>query len=1492
VSSIMHRTVFFRWSKKLRSVISLCAVSFRFKIALRRTVLLAMCLLSTGALGLYHPPKASAALDPSLSQYWLSMGPIAGSTSASYTYASLFNPANSGKTIIAKRIRLNSDAVAAAVFQDLDLFRTSAASGGTQIAATNIPKKNTDSADSIADARYAGVTTTKVGTNDSRLMSVVAASAIGNANGGRDYTFNNNQLVLQPGEGIALGQTAVGDADQRIRMAVEWEESATTPASSDDFMLAFPRVENAGAVNYKFQTLMNPVGSGKTALISRLNLDVDCDTTAVFTNQIVIRRISAASAGTQIASANIPKKHTDGADSVMEARYSGVTATLSGVTDSVIDQVTPCGAANQPHAHDELTFGGTTENLVLQPGEGIALLEYSAGDIDQLVRLSAVWEEQATTPAAAAEYTQSIGPVTGVATSGYAYVSFFNPVGSGKTAVVDRVNVASDTIAAGSAVALTMQRISAASAGTQVLGSNVVKNNSGSANSVMEIRKASPTVTKVGTAAARMMTVDTPAAVGQLNGHFNRAFGGDQPLILAQGEGVVFYQEAAGSTNLRVNIGLQWDEEAAAPTNTGEYMMNAGPITGSTVSGYAYAAMMNPTGSGKNVVFHRLAVNLDATGTNVYVPMSVQRISAASAGTLIAASDTPAKNTATSASVVNVRTTGVTVTKTGGANARMNSVTTPGAAAAAGAPHVGGNSEYDYDNTEALVLKPGEGIVLYQEAAATTTMKVRFQMEWAELASAPTSQSEYTISTGPITGSTTSGYTYSSFLNPAGTGKSFIVKRIEVRADRTGTLTAPGYIPATVRRITASSVGTAITTTDIPVKNTSTATSLASIRMSNPTVTLANSADSRLMGVTTPGAVGQDSGLNTATIIDGDELVLAPGEGFALYQEAAAGDTLMTYRMRITWAEVTQPPTTYSQSAYRFLANADGVTPGAVLAAQDTAAIAPTAGTAFRLRTLLHVGATRVAVNTANFKLQTALRSGTCDTAFSGETYADVSAASGAIRYFNNTTPASNASIAAIGNDPAHGTDTTVPETYAEANNFANTQTALSPGDDAMWDFALVNNSASIGTAYCFRIVTSAGAVLDSYSVIPEIDIDSAPNNPTSLVQATTTDTMVSTGGWNNTQSIKFSAIGTDPDTNDTLALCVEKDAIATSFSNTEDLCGTAVPYSGATVTPAVTISGITDATEYHWQARLKDAAGVYSSWVSYDVNAETARDFGIDTTAPTGGTVFDGSGTGVDISFNTGSLTTLSANWSGISSNVSGLTKYEYSVGTSVGAIDTAGWTSTGTTPSMTNSTLSLQTSKMYYVNVRTTDGAGNVSTPVTSNGQLVPPSVSFSVSPSTVTFNHLKSSNSYIDTQTSTVTTTTNAYGGYLVRLYATDLLRAANNSTIGMFNGGTYAAPAVWSGGNTGFGYSSNDASIQGTTDKFGSAGCTTAATPSTCKFAPFSQAAPGDIVADHASGVIGATISGEAFTLTYRVTATATQAASDYKTAAVYTVTPIY
>ena len=208
------------------------------------------------------------------------------------------------------------------------------------------------------------------------------------------------------------------------------------------------------------------------------------------------------------------------------------------------------------------------------------------------------------------------------------------------------------------------------------------------------------------------------------------------------------------------------------------------------------------------------------------------------------------------------------------------------------------------------------------------------------------------------------------------------------------------------------------------------------------------------------------------------------GTATAVYSGPVARTALPYTKIAIAGERYISP--TYTQQAYRFFNNANSADVGSVLAAQDTAATLGSAWAAFRLRALLRVDTNTILTNAQNFKLQFAQKSGTCDTAFSGETYTDVTDST-LIAYNDNATPADGTALTANANDPTDGGRTIVNQDYEELNNFTNTEASIASGQDGKWDFALKDNGALSNTDYCFRIVKSDGSVLNEYTTIPQI---------------------------------------------------------------------------------------------------------------------------------------------------------------------------------------------------------------------------------------------------------------------------------------------------------------------------------------------------------------------------------------------------------------------
>jgi hypothetical protein len=158
--------------------------------------------------------------------------------------------------------------------------------------------------------------------------------------------------------------------------------------------------------------------------------------------------------------------------------------------------------------------------------------------------------------------------------------------------------------------------------------------------------------------------------------------------------------------------------------------------------------------------------------------------------------------------------------------------------------------------------------------------------------------------------------------------------------------------------------------------------------------------------------------------------------------------------------------------------------------------------------------------------------------------------------------------------------------------------------------------------------------------------------------------------------------------------------------------------------------------------------------------------------------------------------------------------------------------------------------------------------------------PSLTFSLDSNTITFSSLNASNSYTDASKTTVlTTSTNAYNGYIVYAKETQPLTAPDSSTISDF-GASNSSPTTWSG--NGFGYTTSDSDLTGgTNNRF-----------SGSKYAGFTTTASSNPVADHTGPVESTAISSEQFTISYRVTTPSTQQAGTYDTTIQYIIVPSY
>lgn len=122
----------------------------------------------------------------------------------------------------------------------------------------------------------------------------------------------------------------------------------------------------------------------------------------------------------------------------------------------------------------------------------------------------------------------------------------------------------------------------------------------------------------------------------------------------------------------------------------------------------------------------------------------------------------------------------------------------------------------------------------------------------------------------------------------------------------------------------------------------------------------------------------------------------------------------------------------------------------------------------------------------------------------------------------------------------------------------------------------------------------------------------------------------------------------------------------------------------------------------------VSDAVGNLSTIASENIN--------VDWTAPNCTVVNDGTSIDADT---TGILTSLSTSWAASTDTHSGVVKYWYAIGTSTGATDVVNWTDNNVSTTATASGLALTTGQMYYISVKTENGAG-MSSICTSDGIL----------------------------------------------------------------------------------------------------------------------------------------------------------------------------
>lgn len=215
---------------------------------------------------------------------------------------------------------------------------------------------------------------------------------------------------------------------------------------------------------------------------------------------------------------------------------------------------------------------------------------------------------------------------------------------------------------------------------------------------------------------------------------------------------------------------------------------------------------------------------------------------------------------------------------------------------------------------------------------------------------------------------------------------------------------------------------------------------------------------------------------------------------------------------------------------------------------------------------------------------------------------------------------------------------------------FLSSDTALGAGDISIGQRTVPNVIAGRGEAGSTTVTIPSSAPLGNYYVIacadaPGVIFESdeldncmasgptvriaeapvAPGLPSGLGQFKADgSTALPVGAWTNQTTVVLRFTMTDANRSDTLVPEVEIKPVGTTFNGGGLRAGSPVATTGTAVQGSVTVTGLTNGAKYHWRARVRDAAGQASGWVSFGGNAETSVDVGIDTSTASGSIKID----------------------------------------------------------------------------------------------------------------------------------------------------------------------------------------------------------------------------------------------------------------------------
>lgn len=141
-------------------------------------------------------------------------------------YLSLYNPVGSGKDLtISQFVCFPYATAATGPTINMDVWRATAISGGTQLAAANINRFDTNQPNPVAEVRTGNPAATLTGT----VPVIAIPPAITSAGAGVTATISiippsGSLFTCHPGEGVVVRMAAGGDVDERWSLGFTWLE--------------------------------------------------------------------------------------------------------------------------------------------------------------------------------------------------------------------------------------------------------------------------------------------------------------------------------------------------------------------------------------------------------------------------------------------------------------------------------------------------------------------------------------------------------------------------------------------------------------------------------------------------------------------------------------------------------------------------------------------------------------------------------------------------------------------------------------------------------------------------------------------------------------------------------------------------------------------------------------------------------------------------------------------------------------------------------------------------------------------------------------------------------------------------------------------------------------------------------------------------------------------------------------------------------------------